>query len=322
MSKAQRAQQKSNFNPSELSELGRVMARHTALAEFEEILKRNEPLAPYTHLKLGGPAEILVQPRSLDELSRVVSRCYQDGIRLWVLGGGCNVVIRDEGISGVVLRLSEPAFTQVEVQGTQVRCGTGASVSAVISASARHGLGGLETLVGIPGTVGGALRTNAGDRSGDIGQFVHLVEVLDSQGQLQIRDRDELRFSERSSNLDDPVLVRAEFALEPDDTNAIVKRLRKTWILRKASSSNLSPSFQSAGRIFKNPRGLSVSKLIEQAGLSRTRVGGVEVSDRDPNYFLVHPGATSRDVLRLIDLVRSRVQERFQVSLEQELAVW
>jgi UDP-N-acetylmuramate dehydrogenase len=134
-----------------------------------------------------------------------------------------------------------------------------------------------------------------------------------------VRDRDELRFSERASNLDDPVLLTAEFRLESDSADAIVKRMRRAWIARKASQPL---SFQAAARVFKNPRGLSAAALIEQTGLARTRVGGAEVSDRDANYFIVHPGASSRDVLRLIDLVRSRVQERFNVALQQEITVW
>jgi UDP-N-acetylmuramate dehydrogenase len=291
----------------------------SGLADLEEIVKRNERLAPYTYLKLGGPAEMLVQPRTREELSRVVQTCYEQNIPLRVLGSGCNMLVRDEGVSGVVLRLSEPAFCQVTVEGERVRAGTGAAVSALISQAARHGLAGLETLVGIPGTVGGALRTNAGDRSGDIGQFVKLVEVLDSSGAVQVRERDELRFDEHASNLDDPVLLTVEFGLVSDSPDAIVKRMRKAWIIRKAAQPL---SFQSAGRIFKNPRGLSAAALIEQAGLARMRVGGAEVSDRDANFFIVHPGASSRDVLRLLDLVRSRVQERFNVELEPEITVW
>src|SRR5919199_3583691 len=201
-----------------------------ALDEFEDIIRRNEPLAPYTDLKLGGPAEMLVQPRSREELSGVVLRCFQQRIPLRVLGGGCNVLVRDEGVRGAVLRLSEPAFTQITVEGKRVRAGTGATVSALISQAARHSLAGPETLVGIPGTVGGALRSNAGDRSGDIGQFVRLVEVLDSQGEVQVRERDELRFGYRWSNLDDPVLLAAEFELESDRADAIVKRMRRAWI--------------------------------------------------------------------------------------------
>jgi UDP-N-acetylmuramate dehydrogenase len=143
--------------------------------------------------------------------------------------------------------------------------------------------------------------------------------VLDASGNLQVRDRDELRFGDHATNLDDPVLLSVEFALESDTADAIVRRMRKAWIVRKAAQPL---SFQAAGRIFKNPRGLSAAGLIEQAGLARTKVGGAEVSDRDCNFIVVHPGASSRDVLRLMDLIRSRVYERFNVQLEQELAVW
>jgi UDP-N-acetylmuramate dehydrogenase len=291
----------------------------TGLADFADIVKRNEPLAPYTYLKVGGPAEWLVQPRSREELAAVVRRCFQDRLPLRVLGGGCNILIRDEGIRGAVLRLSEPAFSQVGVEGRRVRAGTGATVSALISQATRHSLAGLETLVGIAGTVGGALRCNAGDRSGDIGQYVRLVEVMDAEGNVQVRDRDELRFDYRWSNLDDPVLLAAEFELEVDSPDAIVKRMRKAWIQRKSSQPL---SFQAAGRIFKNPRGLSAAALIEQAGLAKTKVGGAEVSERDASCVVVHPGATARDVLRLIDLIRSQVKDRFGVELELGITVW
>jgi UDP-N-acetylmuramate dehydrogenase len=289
------------------------------LDEFADSVKRNEPLAPYTFLRLGGPAEYLVQPRSREELSALVRSCFEQRLALRVLGTGCNLLVRDEGVLGVVLRLSEPAFTQVQVEGKTVRAGTGAAVSTLISAAARHNLAGLETLVGIPGTVGGALRTNAGDRSGDIGQFVRRVEVLDGRGGVQVRERDELRFTDHASNLDDPVLLAVEFALEPDRPDAILKRMRKAWIHRKAAQPL---TFQAAGRIFKNPRGHNAADLLEQAGLARTHVGGAEVSDRDLSYIVVHPGASSRDVLRLMDLMQSRVRERFGVELERKLTVW
>jgi UDP-N-acetylmuramate dehydrogenase len=289
------------------------------LENFADIIKPNEPLAPYTCFKLGGPAEALVQPRSTQELAAVVRRCAERHLPLRVLGDGCNVLVREEGVRGVVLRLTAPVFTTVTVEGKRVRAGTGAALSALISQAARHALAGLETLIGIPGTVGGALRNNAGDRSGEIGQFVRKVEVLDGGGTLQVRERDELRFAYRWSNLDDPVLLTAEFELETDDPDAIVKRMLKAWIQRKASQPL---SFQAAGRIFKNPRGLSAAGLIEQAGLAGTRVGSAEVSERHANFIVVQSDGSARDVLRLIDLIRSRVQERFHVELELEISVW
>jgi UDP-N-acetylmuramate dehydrogenase len=289
------------------------------LEDFAEIIKPNEPLAPYTYFKLGGPAEALVQPRSREELTAVLKRCNEQQIPLRILGGGSNLLVRDEGVRGAVLRLNAPVFTALHVEGKRVQASSGASLAALISESARRGLAGLESLVGIPGTVGGALRYNAGDRSGEIGQFVRRVEVMDEHGRIEHRERDELRFAYRSSNLDDPVLLSAEFELETDSADAIVKRMRKAWIQRKAGQPL---SFQSTGRVFKNPRGLNAASLIEQAGLAKTRVGGAEVSDRNANFIVADANATARDVLRLIDMVRGRVKERFAVDLELEIAVW
>jgi UDP-N-acetylmuramate dehydrogenase len=245
-----------------------------------------------------------------------VRRCAENSIPLRVLGGGNNVLVRDEGVRGVVLRLSAPAFTQVTVEGKRVRAGSGVSLSSLISASARHGLAGLETLVGTRGTVGGVLRHNVGERSGEIAQFLRSVEVLDTKGNVQMRDRDDLDYG---GHMDDPVLLSGEFELERDSEAAIVKRMRKSWIQRKAAQPF---SFQAAGRIFKNPRGMNAAALIEQAGLSGTRVGGAQISERDANYVVADAGSSARDVLRLIELVRSQVKERFHVDLELKISIW
>jgi UDP-N-acetylmuramate dehydrogenase len=287
--------------------------------EFAEFVRPNEPLAPYTHLKIGGPADLLAQPRSREELCALVRACTEQHIPLRVLGSGCNVLVRDEGVRGVVLRLSDPAFCQVTVEGKRIRAGSGATLSALISQAARHALAGLETLVGTPGTVGGALRDNAGDRAADIAQYLCLVEGVDGGGIVHTRERDELRFAYRDSHLDDPVILAAEFELEADVHDAIVKRMRKAWIQRKAAQPF---SFQAAGRIFKNPRGSSADVLIKEAGLAGQRVGDAEVSDRHANFIVANPGVTARDVLRLIEMIRSRVQERFHVDLELEISVW
>jgi UDP-N-acetylmuramate dehydrogenase len=289
------------------------------LENFAEIIQSNEPLAPYTYLKVGGPAEMLVKPRSRDELAGVVKACTQKQIPLRVLGGGCNVVVPDEGVKGVVLRLNAPMFTEIKVEGRRVRAGAGALLSALISQAAQHALGGLELLVGIPGTVGGAVRCNAGERSNEIGRFVARVEVMDASGKVQVRERDDLSFAAGWSNIDDPVLLSVEFELESDSAEAIVKHMRKAWIQRKARQPL---SFQASARVFRNPKALSAASLIEQAGLSKMKVGGAEISDRDAAFIVTNTGATARDVLRLIDLVRSRVRERFNVELELEITVW
>jgi UDP-N-acetylmuramate dehydrogenase len=296
-----------------------MAAALSQLKEFADIIKANEKLAPYTVLKIGGPAEVLAQPRTVQELAALVQRCAQAQLPLRVLGGGGNLLVRDEGVRGVVLHLASEKFTAVASRGKVVRAGAGATLAALIAQAARSGLAGLETLVGIPGTVGGALRHNSSDRSVEIGQFVSIIDVLDAAGVMHTRRRDELRFAYGGCNLDDPVFIAAEFELEPDQAEAISKRMRKSWIQRKAAQPF---SFQAAGRIFKNPAGLSAAALVEQAALVGTKVGGAQVSDRDANYIVAEPGTSARDVLRLIELMRSRVQDRFHLELELEISVW
>ncbi len=290
-----------------------------SLEQFQDITRRDEPLAPYTWLKTGGAAQYLITPRNPDELIEVVRCCHQNHIPTRVLGGGSNLLVRDEGVPGVVLRLSDPAFSRITVEGTIVTAGSGASLSHLISHSVKAGLAGLDTLVGIPGTVGGALHGNAGGKSGDIGQHVRSVRVVTITGDSFVREEDELEFAYRSSSLNELIILEAKFALHHEDPEEITRRMRKLWIMKKATQPL---TFQSAGCIFKNPRGMSAGWLIDQAGLKGTRIGEAEFSDRHANFIVTHPGATSKDVHRLIDLARSKVSEQFGVDLELEVQIW
>ncbi|MFN0054628.1 MAG: UDP-N-acetylmuramate dehydrogenase [Planctomycetales bacterium] len=290
-----------------------------SLDDFSGITVRDEPLAPYTWLKIGGPAQYFIRPRHMDELAEVVRVCHHQRTPARILGGGSNLLVRDEGVSGVVLRLDDPSFARIEIADTRVTAGAGASLAHLISQTVQAGLAGLDALVGIPGTVGGALHGNAGGRSGDIGQFVRSAKVLTASGELCTRSEDELTFAYRSSSLTELIILEAEFDLHREDPQEITPRMRKLWIMKKATQPL---TFQSAGCIFKNPRGMSAGWLIDQAGLKGTRIGGAEISDRHANFIVSHPGATARDVQRLIDLARSRVTERFGVDLEPEIQIW
>lgn len=291
----------------------------SSLDAFNEILQRDEPLAPYTWLRLGGPAQYLVTPRSVDELKRFVTMCHDEQIPIHILGGGSNLLVKDEGVSGAVIRLTDPAFSEVHIDGNKVRAGSGALLSRVISETVRAGLAGFENLAGIPGTVGGALCGNSGGRQGEISQFVTSVTGLTSLGEQVVRGKDELSFDYRQSNLNELLILEGEFELGPDDPEAISQKLKMNWIAKKS----VQPlSSQSAGCVFKNPRGQRAGMLIEQAGLKGTRVGGAEISERHANFIVTHAGAKSSDVVRLIDLVRSKVSEQFGVHLEPEIKIW
>jgi len=286
---------------------------------FPEITKRREPLAPYTHLRIGGPAEFLVQPRTTDELRSVLRHCKSKQIPLRMLGGGFNLLVRDDPVPGVVMRLTGPEFSAIETRGKTIRSAGGAQLFDLIAASVKAGLSGLETLIGIRGTVGGSVRCNVGDRTGEIGASVRRVCVLNEDASESVRTSDELTFGQNQSDIDDPVILWVEFGLAQESPAALMKRMRRAWVVRKAAEPL---SFQSSVRMFRDPPGHSAALLIERAGLARTKIGGAEVNDRNGNYAVAHPGTTAKDILKLLDLVRTKVRSESGIALEQDLNVW
>ncbi len=291
-----------------------------SLAEqFPEITKRNEPLAPHTHLRIGGPAEFLVGPRSVEELRTVLAYCQKQAVPVRMLGGGFNLLVRDDPVPGAVIRLTTPAFTMLEWDGKRIVAGGGGQLFDLIAFSVRQGLSGLETLVGIRGTIGGSVRCNVGDRSGEIGQAVQRVTVLTEDGKIQSRARNELTFSEHQSDLDEPVILSVEFELDREAPEAILKRMRRSWVQRKAAEPF---SYQAAVRLFRNPPGQTAATLIDRAGMTKAKVGGAGLSERNTNYVVAHPGSTAKDILALAEQVQSRVKERTGIALDRELNVW
>ena len=287
--------------------------------QFPEITKRNEPLAQYTHLKIGGPAEFFIQPRNIDELRAVLTACQSGRVPVRMLGAGNNLLVRDDPVPGAVVRLTAPAFTAIAGEGKRITASGGGGLFDLIAYSVREGLTGLETLVGLRGTVGGSVRCNVGDKTGEIAQAVKQVTVLTDAGKVQVRTRDELRFTEHQSDIDEPVILSVVFELEKDNSAAILKRMRKAWILRKAAEPF---SYQAAVRLFRNTPAQTAATLIDRAGMTKTRVGGAELSERNSNYVVAHPGTTASDILQLADLVQTRVRERTGANLERELHVW
>ncbi|TWT75474.1 UDP-N-acetylenolpyruvoylglucosamine reductase MurB [Posidoniimonas polymericola] len=287
--------------------------------DFQHILTPQAPIAERTWFRTGGAAEFFAEPQSVEQLQELVKRCHSEGLTVRVLGGGSNILIRDEGVGGMVISLAAPAFAAISATGTSIKAGGGAVLAEVISESVRRGLAGLDPLVGIPGVVGGALHGNAGSRGGDIGQWTCSATVMTRSGEIATRTRDEMVFAYRKSSLDELVIIDAEFQLEEDNPEQLTKRLQKQWIIKKASQPMVD---ERTGSIFKNPRGMSAGMLIDQAGLRGASVGDARVSEKYANFIVAGAGATSTDVLKLIDTVRSRVAERLGVELETELDIW
>lgn len=293
---------------------------HSPPEELRAIITANEPLAPHTWFRLGGPARFFARPETAGQLVATIRAAREAGLPLRILSGGSNVLVRDTGVDGYVVLLESPAFADVTITGRRVDAGAAVPLTALISQTARAGLAGLENLTGIPGTVGGALRGNSGGRQGAIGTFVRRATVIDNADEVQVREHDDLSFSYRWSNLDEPVILAAQFELEPDEPEAVVRRMRRTWILKK---ENQPYGHQSSGCIFKNPSpDLSAGTLIDQAGLKNARVGGAEVSDRHANFIVAEPGATADDVLRLIEQIHERIWQNFGYDLELQIQIW
>lgn len=286
---------------------------------LEHIVVENEPLAHFTRLRLGGVAEYFAEPTSLEELAEVIRRCADEGISIRLIGGGSNILVSDEGVAGMVVHLAAPRFAQIQVIDGGLIAGGGAHLSHFVSTAVREGFAGPEQLVGIPGSIGGALHENTGTANADIGMWVDGATVMTLGGDLLERTRDELHFAYRQSNLNELAIIDARFKFETDDSVRLTKRLQKLWIARRAQQPL---SQENAAYVFKDHGGEAAGKLIELAGLKSTRVGQVEISARDSNFIVANPGATSDDVKRLIDLIRSRVKDRLAADLELGLRIW
>lgn len=284
------------------------------------LVRPDEPIAQLTWFRLGGPAQYFARPADATQLGALLRACREADLPWHVLAGGSNVLLRDQGVRGLVIQLESPAFSDVSIQGHRVTVGAAVPLTPLISQTARVGLTGLEYLTGIPGTVGGAVRGNTGGRQGSIGQFVRRANVIDAQGNAQVREADDLAFEYRSSNLDDAILTSIELELDQDDPEVVVRRMRRIWIVKKERQPY---GHQSAGCIFKNPSPeVSAGALIEAAGLKGARVGEAVISDRHANYIVAEPGATAADVLGLIDRVREEVSRKSAYDLELQIRVW
>jgi len=288
--------------------------------EFAPIVRHDVPLAPYTWYGLGGPARYFVEPRSVEELSAVVKRLRDAQIPIYVLGHGANLLVHDEGVDGAVFHfMKQPAFCQMATDGTKVTVGAGKDVQQLVRETAHAGLQGLECLAGIPGSVGGEIRMNAGGSYGDIGTSVRSVKVMDINGDVDELGRDELVFEYRHSNITAKFILEAAFELSEDDPNRVVSKMKEIWMFKKNSQPLAD---KSAGCAFKNPKGESAGRLIDQAGLKGTAIGGAQVSPKHGNFIVAHEGAKAADILALVKEIQEKVSAKFGIDLKTEIAIW
>jgi UDP-N-acetylmuramate dehydrogenase len=286
---------------------------------LEHIVRDSEPLGPYTSLGIGGVAEFFAEPTNEVELAQLAKICQENSIPVKLLGGGSNLLVSDHGVPGLVIALSAPEFAKIEVQGQIIRCGGGCKLSHLVSVAVREGFSGPEQLVGIPGTVGGALHGNTTSHGADIGQWTKSARVMLRSGEIVTRDADEMNFAYRQSSLNELAILTADFQCDKEDSAKLTKRLQKLWILRKAKQPVVGDRM---AYMFKDQGGVTAESLIDMAGLKGTKVGNVEIYSDNCNFFIAGKGATSRDVLQLLDLVRTKVLQATGTELEVGIETW
>lgn len=286
---------------------------------LEHIVREQEPLAAWNWLRIGGSAEFFAEPTSVEELKEILKRTHAANLPVWMLGSGSNILVRDQGVQGVVIQLSAPAFCEIRSSGNEIVCGGGAKLNHVVSTAARDGLGGMEALVGIPGTIGGALKRNAIGHGAAIGQWTESITAITPAGEELSLGKEELRFGYRESNLDDLVILHATFRLDPSDTAKVTRQMQKLWIMKRSTQPTGELGH---GQAFANPRGMTAGEIIEQAGLRSESVGNAQICERNANFIEARAGASSSDVLALIEQVRTKVSETLGVELVPGMEIW
>ncbi len=284
-----------------------------------------EPLSRYTTIRIGGPADVLAYPRTIEEAQGLILFARRNKLPLFILGAGSNLLVRDKGIRGVVMNLAQ-GFHGIRIEREEgasvcVTAEAGAGIPRLVDFCAEEGLTGLEPVAGVPGNLGGALMMNAGTPDGEISDVVETVTFLDKDARLATWSRDDIRFAYRESHFPrGAVLLSAVLKLSRMASEKVRGRVQD-YRSRRVETQPLN--VPNLGSVFKNPRDkkLFAGKLVEEAGLKDIRVGGARISPKHGNFIVNEGGAKARDVLALIGLVKDKVKEKFGVLLETEVKV-
>jgi len=279
-------------------------------------VRLDEPMAFHTTFKIGGPADLFYEAESEGEIVNAVGEANKLGINYFILGNGSNILVGDKGYRGLVIKIKN---STIEIKGketAEVLAGAGASLSSLIEKAAESSLADLEFVVGIPGSVGGAVRGNAGAWGQAVGDFVKRVKVLTPEGEVLWLDRKECQFEYRGSRFKktDEVILAVEFLLKKENSEEIDRRIEENRQKR-----TLQPTEPSAGCVFVNPKPESAGLLIEKAGLKKQKIGRAGISEKHANFIINLGGATAREVEELINLAREKVKMQFGIELKDEI---
>lgn len=278
----------------------------------------NVPMKENTTIHIGGNAEHFVIVENTDDLKQILAYATRINITPFVLGAGSNLLVRDGGISGVVIKLGE-GYKKIErINSVSIRCGAAISLPALVTYAAESGLAGLEALIGIPGTVGGAVYMNAGAFNHSISENIAAVTTLDFNGIMKVLSRNEIEFGYHQTDLHNVVIIESLFKLQSDNKSDILLRMEEYTNRRKATQPL---DFPSAGCFFRNPKGEGAGRWIDRAGLKGMKVGGAMISDKHANYVINTGNASASDCIEIIKIVQHKIKDNFGVELEPEVKI-
>lgn len=277
----------------------------------------NEPMKKHTTFRVGGPADYFVVPTKVGEIKAVVTLCEETGMPYYMIGNGSNLLVADKGFRGVIIQIYK-AMNRVKTGGNIIRAQAGASLAQIAMEALEHELTGFEFAAGIPGTLGGAVRMNAGAYGGEIQDVLRKATVLTKEGKMIELSKEEMEFGYRTCIVERMgyIVLEAELGLNPgkrENIQAVMEELRE----KRVSKQPLE--FPSAGSTFKRPEGYFAGKLIQDAGLKGFQVGGAQVSEKHSGFVINTGNATAADIMELMRQVNEKVKEQFGVSLEPEV---
>ena len=283
-------------------------------------VKENDPLANHTTMKIGGPADLLIEPSSVENLQKTMELIRKYNVKWITIGRGSNLLVSDFGIEGVVIKLGA-GLDHLEVNDSEVKVGAGHSLVSLATMICKRGLTGFEFACGIPGSVGGAVYMNAGAHGSDISKILTKAYILFDDGSFEWLSTEEMEFSYRTSILQKKrpgVVVEAVFRVEKGDRESIVTQMQKNKDYRKTTQPYNYPC---AGSIFRNPLPHYAGRLIESAGLKGFTIGGAKISEMHGNFIVNNGNATANDVLELIQYVKERIYNLYEVTIETEVEI-
>lgn len=280
-------------------------------------VKQNEPLSKHTTLGIGGNANYFVEIFDEQQLIQLLKFIYRNKIKFYVIGGGSNILFRDDGFKGIIVKLCGD-FCRYEIQGNKVVCGSGVNLSFLSKITADNELSGLEYFVGIPGTVGGAVCGNAGTNNVSISSVINEIEIVDFTGKKTILTKKDFKFEYRKSNLQNCIITKIFFVLKKTNKNDILRVILQETDKRRTTQPI---GTKNAGCVFKNPKNDSAGRLIDSLNLKNYNIGEIKVSNIHANFIINENNGSAKDMLKMIKFIKKEIMKKYGINLETEIKI-